>query len=1442
MNRIDDMLERLPPEKRALLELRLARETQRLGISDSTIQPRDRSQPAPLSFAQQRLWFLNCLGADDGQYNVTRAIRVEGPLDRKALSRALGELVTRQEILRTTYVLIDEKPHQRVDPPPPFELYYTDLSTLDSTARQSILHQGLEAESARPFDLTTDLMMRAHLYRQGPDNHTLLLIMHHVASDAWSMGIALRELAALYAAEAQQQVPALSELPFQYADYAAWERQRLDGSEIDDALTYWCNQLAELPILDLPSDRPRPSIPSYRGGQVPVTFPRPLTDGLRRLAQTEDATLYMVLLTLLAVLLARYSRQTDIVIGSPVAGRGQAGTESLIGPFINTLVMRCGLAGDPTFREALCRVRETVLEAFGHQELPFERLVEALNPERDRSRNPLTQIMLILNNTPTSHIELGGLSFTQIPVETHTSKFDLTLDLGETADGLAGFFEYASDLFDHVTLERLSAQFRHLAAAVASDPACTISKLPLLSQAERERLLFDWNATGADYDRTLTLDQAVQRQCQAHPNSTAVVCGDERLSYAELDARATELARFLQQHGIGAETPVGICLHRSPRMIVALLGVLKAGACYVPLDPAFPRERLSYMLEDSGAPILLTEVELAEWLSSESSETEPRTICLDRDWQQIQAAEGTLQTLSGAESIAYTIYTSGSTGKPKGVQIPHRAVINFLDSMRREPGLSAEDRLLSVTTLSFDIAVLELFLPLTTGAQVILVSRDVAYDGYRLAAAIETHGATVMQATPATWRMLLEAGWLGDQQLKVLCGGEALPLDLAKQLLGRVGSLWNMYGPTEATVWSSTCRIESVENGLTVGRPIANTRIYLLDEHHQPVPTGVAGELFIGGDGLARGYLNREALTAERFLPDPFCSQPGARMYATGDLARYRADGRIEILGRLDFQVKIRGFRIELGEIETALNALPGVANSVVVAQPDASAGHRLVAYVVATDQDQPPTVMDMRHALLAHLPDYMVPSYIVHLAQLPLTPNGKIDRLSLPPVDQSDLVLETEYVPPESPFEQTLAEICADLLGLDQVSIDANFFALGGHSLLATQLATRIRSAYNVHVPLRVFFERSTLRSLAAYIRDAAESGSLAPALDHAITRIWARVLELEAVPADTSFFELGGSHEQAATMLSHIEAQFDTRLPLATLYKDPTVRGLAAALRKDDWGTQWVSMVAVSPDGQRRPFFCIHGDPSALAPYIHPDQPYYWLHHAQDGSLVGYATVEEIAHDHIKEIRAVQPHGPYLLGGFSFGGVLAFEVARRLCEDGQQVDMLALFDPPRPPASVSAEVRVHSERKQRKPLPTRLRTIARSRLRIAKAFLKRMISTVRMSVAMAAGKPLSPDLRVEYLVRVFQRASHRYQYVPIPVSATVFVQEGGYLTDTSVNRVRAAWESVTQEPVDLRIIPEVPNHSALFQEPYVGQLAAELNALLEVSQGKQPDAGPGQ
>ncbi len=1067
-----------------------------------SVAPRDG--PLPLAYSQERMWFIHQLQPESAAYNLCLGLRLAGDLNHSALTQAINRIVERHEILRTELRTVDGRPVQTIRPGLTLDLPLVDLSADGSEpgSNENLMTLASEFVST-PFDLAQLPLLRAVLYRLGQDDQALLIVMHHVISDAWSYSVLGRELLTLYSAFANGQEDPLPPLAIQYADFAHWQRNHFQGAELEAQMAYWRSQLEGVPVLALPTDRPRPAVQRAIGGIV-VTTPNPeMMNALRGLSRTHNATLFMTLLAALDILLSRYSGQTDFAVGMPIANRHHLASEQLIGTLVNTLAMRADLSDDPSFTTLLSRVRSTSLDAFAHQDLPFEQIVLELQPERDMSHSPLFQVMFDYINVPTPAQQMGALTWSPLEVDRRAAQFDLTLAVVDTPTIQTVALEYNSDLFEQATIRRMLEQFLVLLDSVVNATDSPISRLPLLSEVERNRLLFEWNATEADYERTLTLDQAVQRQCQAHPNSTAVVCGDERLSYAELDARATELARFLQQHGVGAETPVGICLHRSPQMVIALLGVLKAGACYVPLDPAFPRERLIYMLEDSGAPILLTQVELAEWLSGESPDTAPRAICLDRDWQQIQAAEGPLQALSGAESIAYTIYTSGSTGKPKGVQIPHRAVINFLDSMRREPGLRVEDRLLSVTTLSFDIAVLELFLPLTTGAQVILVSRDVAYDGYRLAAAIETHGATVMQATPATWRMLLEAGWQGDDQLKVLCGGEALPLDLAGQLLDRVGSLWNMYGPTEATVWSSTCRIESVENGLTVGRPIANTRIYLLDEHHQPVPTGVAGELFIGGDGLARGYLNRETLTAERFVPDPFCSQPGARMYATGDLARYRADARIEVLGRLDFQVKIRGFRIELGEIETALNSLPGVANSVVVAQPDASAGHRLVAYVVAADRDQPPAVMDMRHALLAHLPDYMVPSYIVHLEQLPLTPNGKIDRLSLPRVAQSDLVLETEYVPPESPFEQTLAEICADLLELDKVSIDANFFAIGGHSLLATQFVSRIRSAFGEDVPLRVFFERPTVRELALHLGGTKAASVSEDELERMLTEI---------------------------------------------------------------------------------------------------------------------------------------------------------------------------------------------------------------------------------------------------------------------------------------------------------------------------------------------------
>jgi amino acid adenylation domain-containing protein len=1435
LSRLDEMLDRLPPEKRALLELRLARESGKGSAPEQIIQPRDPAVPAALSYAQQRLWFLHRLGADGGQYNVTRAVRISGPLDRPTLAKALSDLVERQAVLRTTYQLSDGTAYQRVEPPEPVPIPCTDLTALEGAARQSALQKHLRVEAAREFDLVGGLMVRAHLYRLEAQDHILLLVIHHVASDAWSMDVALRELAALYAAAATECPAALGELPFQYADYAAWERQRLDGADPDEALAYWKTQLENLPILDLPTDRPRPAMPSHHGGQVAISLPPSLTDNLRALAQASGTTLYMALLTLFSVLLSRYSRQDDIVIGSPVAGRNHPGTEGLIGAFINTLVMRCPLAGDPSFREALLAVRETVLQAFSHQEIPFERLVQVLNPDRDPSRHPLTQIMMVLHNTPTSKIEIAGLSFTPVAFESHSAKFDLTLDLQETANGLQGSFEYASDLFERETIERLGGHLATLAAAVTSDPDLPISKLPLLGAAERQRLLVDWNATARDFDRELTLDEAIRRQCLATPDKTAVVFGDQRLSYADLDARATELGCFLQQAGVAAETPVGICLHRSTDMVVALLGVMKAGTCYVPLDPSFPRERLHHMLEDSGARVLLTETELVDWITPEphGPNSISERVCLDRDWNRIASAGGPLEPRARPDSVVYTIYTSGSTGRPKGVRIPHRAVINFLDSMRREPGLTASDRLLSVTTLSFDIAVLELFLPLTTGAQVILVSREVAYDGYRLAAEIEAHGVTVMQATPATWRMLLEAGWQGSPTIKVLCGGEALPPDLAEQLRRRVASLWNVYGPTETTVWSTAAQIESLEGGVTVGRPIANTQVYLLDGHGQPVPIGVPGELYIAGDGLAHGYLNRAQLTEERFPPNPFSDRPGARMYATGDLARYKADGRIEVLGRMDLQVKIRGFRIELGEIETALNTLPGVANAVVVAQPDPSAGHRLVAHVVPGDGDKPPAVMDMRNALLERLPDYMVPSYFAHADELPLTPNGKTDRLALPTVDRSQLVTETAYRAPETAVEEDLARICADLLGLERVSIDSNFFAIGGHSLLGTQFAMRIRAASGVDVPLRVFFERPSLRELARYIEESGQSRVAPTDSERVVAGIWADVLGVESVPLDTDFFELGGDYQQATRLLSEIESRLDTRLPLSKLFETPTVRGLAATLGRDDWGTQWKSLVAVSPGGHRRPFFCIHGDPSALADHMDADQPYYWLHHAQDGSLVGFATVEEIAADHLKEIRAAQPRGPYLLGGFSFGGVLAFEITRKLREAGERVDMLALFDPPRPPPPRNHPAHARAGGQRRKPPLRRVMGVIRLRVRRLKGLLQHLWGNLRISLAVASGKPLPADLRIQYLVRIFDRASRQYHYDPVPGSATVFVHDGGYPTDNSLTRLKDTWESVTEDPVEVRVIADVPTHADLFREPYVGRLGAELNGLIEASQG---------
>ena len=789
----------------------------------------------------------------------------------------------------------------------------------------------------------------------------------------------------------------------------------------------------------------------------------------------------MTLLAAFQALLYRYVYQDRIVIGTAVSTRNRIEIEGLIGSFANNLLLCADLSGNPTFRELLGRVRNVALEAYAHQDLPFGKLLEELKPELDLSRNPLFQVMFSLHrHAPEQDMKIRGLAVRGIPVEMGTSRFDLSLEMLDMGGELSGTVEYSTDLFDAATIDRMLGHFGTLLAGIVADPDQSISTLPILTEAERRQLLVEWNNMEIDCARDRCLHELFETQVKQTPDAVAAVFEEQQLTYRELNARANQLAHHLRRHGVGPEVLVGICVERSLEMLVGLLGILKAGGAYVPLDPVYPRERLTFMLEDTQAPVLVTQQRLLEGFA----EYEAKIVCLDAHWEAI-AREPEENPVSGAtaRNLAYLIYTSGSTGKPKGVQIPHGAVVNFLNSMGQEPGLTDQDRLLAVTTLSFDIAVLELFLPIAVGACIVIVRREVAFDGISLSKQLLESGITVMQAPPSIWQFLLDSGWQGNRQLKMLCGGEVLPQELAHQLLGRGHSLWNLYGPTETTVWSTVHRVGSQQRTIPIGHPIANTQIHILDAHLQPVPIGVPGELYIGGPGLARGYLNRSKLTAERFPPNPFADKQGDRLYRTGDLARYLCDGNIEFLGRMDHQVKLRGIRIEPGEIETVLRQHPTIREAVVTARNDPPGGKHLVAYVVSS-QELVPKTGELLSFLKEKLPDYMVPSAFVWMDRLPLTPNGKVDRHALPAPDRTRLDLEGAYVAPRTPIQEMLAGIWAEVLGLERVGIHDSFFELGGHSLLAMQIISRVRDALQVELRLAALFQAPTIVQLAHVLR----------------------------------------------------------------------------------------------------------------------------------------------------------------------------------------------------------------------------------------------------------------------------------------------------------------------------------------------------------------------
>ncbi len=1105
MNDVNFRIAQLSPAKRALLEQRLKQKAVNAnGQEGIGIKKRAKQNSAPLSSAQTRMWLLDQLEPDNPAYNRPSNIQLTGTLNVVALEKSLNEIVRRHEVLRTSFRASEGQLFQEIVPTYTLTLPIVDLCYLSSEERNNEVQRLATEEAQRPFDLSRLPLVRATLLRLGEGEHILLLTLHHIIFDGWSMGVLLRELATVYEAFCSGKPSPLPELPIQYADFAHWQQQRLQGDLLESQLGYWKEQLSgDLPVLELPTDRPRAAVQTNRGARQYLLLPKNLSESLKDLSRTEGVTLFMTLLAAFQILLHRYTGQEDIIVGSPIAGRDRQETENLIGVFINTLVLRTLLDGNPNFQELLSRVREVATGAIAHQDLPFEKLVEELQPERGLSHTPLFQVLFQLRNVPQQAVEVQGLNFQEFQFERGIAAFDLTLDIVEEPEGLSCVFAYNIDLFDAGTITRMAGHFQTLLEGIVANPLHPISQLPLLTEAELHQLLVSWNNTSADYPSNLSIHELFETQVKRTPDAVAVVFEDKHLTYGELNARANQLAHYLRSLGVKPEVLVGICLERSVEMIVGLLGILKAGGAYVPLDPAYPTERNSFILSDARVQVLLTSEKLvAELLMPGVS-----VVCLDRDWE-ILSDQSEENPFSGsvASNLAYVIYTSGSMGQPKGVTIEHRSVLNLAAGLNKAIYTEGHDdkRRVSLNgSLAFDTSVKQI-VQLFGGHTLDIVPQELRFDGSALLSYLGRHEIDVFDCTPSQLRLLIEAGMLSNSAAApkyVLVGGEPIDESTWQELVKAENiSFYNLYGPTECTVDATVCHMGLSGERPVIGRAIANTQIYILDPDLQPVPIGVPGELHIGGAGLARGYLNRPELTQEKFIPNPFnkskVKNQKSKLYKTGDLARYLPNGDIEFLGRIDNQVKIRGFRIELGEIESLLSTHDQIQQAVVIAREDVPGDKRLVAYLVTSSESL--TSSQLRQFLKQKLPEYTLPSAFVLLENLPLTPNGKVDRRALP-APEGELIRVGEYVAPRTPNEEIIAYIFAVVLNRENVGIHDNFFELGGHSLLATQLVSRVRETLSVELPLSTVFSSPTVAGLNQTITDlrTTQSGLTLPPIE---------------------------------------------------------------------------------------------------------------------------------------------------------------------------------------------------------------------------------------------------------------------------------------------------------------------------------------------------------
>jgi aspartate racemase len=1363
----------LSPTKRSLLELRLMKK-KRNEIAKQVIPRCAAGESVPLSYNQQGLWVLSQLMPGTSLYHSPTAVRLTGALDVGALKQALDFIVARHDALRTTFTTVDGTPSQFVAKDLLLEMPFVDLITLAEADREAEAQRILQHEVRRPFDLSQGPLIRSILVRLHEREHLLLVTMHHIVTDGWSIGLFHEELSALYGAFSKGQPSPLRDLPIQYTDYSQWQRQWFSGELYESQLAFWKKQFETLPaVLELPSDHPRPNQQAYkafRGAHHTICLSPQLTQSLKQLCQKKGVTLFMALIAIYKTLLHRYTGEEDIVVGTPIAGRTMPETENVIGLFINTLALRSSLSGDPTFSEVLNRVKECALGAYAHQDLPFERLVKELQPERTLTHNPLFQMMFVLQSEEIPPLELPGLVASHFRVDNVMANYDLTLDIVERDQQLVCLFESNADLFESETIERMMGHFQNLLEGIVANPEQRISELPLLSEAERRKLLVEWNDTRTDYPAHKCIQELFEQQVERTPDAVALICDHRQLSYRELNSQANRLAGYLRKHGVAADTRVAICLQRSPEMIVALLAILKAGGAYVPLDPEYPKTRLEFMLADARASALVTERALLNDLPAGAMET----ICVD-DLLTELAFEGSdnPKVETTADNLAYVIYTSGSTGRPKGVAVMHRNVVRLVKNTNYA-SFSADEVFLQYAPVSFDASTFEIWGSLLNGARLALMPPGKA-SLRELGDALKRYDVTTLWLTAGLFHLMVDNHLEDLRGLRqLLAGGDVLSVPHVRKVFEELKGcrFINGYGPTENTTFT-TCfpvnDLKRVNGSVPIGYPISNTSVYVLDRYLNPAPIGVPGELYIGGDGLAQGYLDRPELNAERFVRDSFSSQSNARLYKTGDLVRYRATGEIEFIGRIDNQVKVRGFRIELGEIEAALADHPSVREAVVVVRKDESDKH-LVAYITAREGREL-KVDDVRDFLQQKLPDHMVPSLFVVLEKLPLNPMGKVDRRALPSTNGFVPKSARGFVAPSDELELKLTRIWEKVLNVRPVGVDDNFFDLGGHSLLAVRL-------------------------------------------------------------------------------FAQIEKSFGKNLPLATLFQAPTVKQLARVLRDEGWQAAWSSLVMVQ-GGSRQPFFCVHAaggnvlEYRDLARLLGPDQPFYGFQaKGLDGKQEPHTTIREMAAHYVKEMREVQPEGPYLVGGRSSGGTIAFEMACQLAAEGQKVELLALLDTfpagyfKLMPGSGSLPRRLGRSAKKLETHLSNLRQLnAREKLgyvlnKLAYAPQKAKHKFYRRAykIYKKIGRPLPPVLQN---IEEINFAAVK-DYAPQTYSGDVTLFLASDLT--ADYDLHDGWRELVDGGIETYEISG--NHTNIIKEPHVRALAERLRACLDKVQEARPAA----